>query len=290
MKRNLDIEVLRTFVAISEVGSFQGAARIVGRSQAAVTMQIKKLEELVGKTLFMRERPMVRTTRDGDALLQFARRLLRLQDKAFSAMIERETAKSIRFGIPDDFTAGILPKILTQLTSDHPLIEISIVCGTTPELESLISNGELDVALVSRRKGDFVGRFLKDEPIVWAAAKNHLLHHKKVIPLGVFQEDCLIRQNAISVLSKAGLNYRVCFSSPNLAALTAVATSGLAIAAMPISSVPQHLVVLGAADGMPEIPSIELSIILAANDRDVIQDDFIQSVFSIVWNSERIVA
>lgn len=263
----IDPELLRTFVTIAETGSFQRAAKRVHRTQSAVSMQINRLEQMIGHPLFVRERPAVSLTPKGVELLGYAQRILALQDEAWVVLSDPKPAGRVCFGIPDDYAVGILPQILEQFAAHHPQIEVEVRCETTPRLVELIDMGEIDLALVSRTPGGRAGQFVKREPLVWAASPRHATHLKDPLPLAVFQEECFARQYAISALTQAGRQTRIAFSSPNLAALLAVTNSGLAIAAMPRSSVPNTLRILGVRDGFPKLPDIDLDLIHSPNQR-----------------------
>jgi len=261
----IDPELLRTFVTIAETGSFQRAAKRVHRTQSAVSMQISRLEEMIGHSLFVRERPAVSLTAKGVELLSYAQRILALQDEAWVALADSKPAGMVRFGIPDDYAVGILPQILEQFAAHQPQIEVEVHCETTPRLIELVDAGKIDLALISRIPGRPAGQFVKREPLVWATSARHATHLKDPVPLAVFQEECFARQYAINTLSQAGRQTRIAFSSPNLAALLAVTTSGLAVAAMPRSSVPKNLKILGPRDGYPTLPAIDLDLIFSPN-------------------------
>lgn len=261
MMWQIDPELLKTFVTIVDTGSFQRAAKRVNRTQSAVSMQINRLEKMVGYPLFVRERPTVRLTPKGELLLGYARRILELQDEAWMALSEPQPSGFVRFGIPDDYAVGLLPQILEQFAARHPQIEVEVVCATTPQLIDLVDAGSIDLALISRIPNKPIGQFVKRETLVWATSAHHATHLKNPLPLAVFQPDCFARQYAIQALSKIGWNHRIAFSSPNLAALLAVTNAGLAVAAMPRSSVTPNLRILGTRDGFPDLPYLELEII-----------------------------
>ncbi len=263
----IDPELLRTFVTIAETGSFQRAAKRVHRTQSAVSMQINRLEEMIGHPVFVRERPAVSLTPKGVELLSYAHRILALQDEAWGVLSDTKPTGEVRFGIPDDYAAGILPQILEQFAENQPQIVVEVQCETTPRLIEMVDMGEVDLALISRIPGRPAGQFVKRERLVWATSPRHATHLKNPVPLAVFQEECFARQYAINALLQAGRQTRIAFSSPHLAALLSVAHSGLAIAAMPRSSVPKTLRILGVRDGFPELPDIDLDLIHSPNQR-----------------------
>ncbi len=261
MNRQISPELLKSFLTIADEGSFQRAANRIGRTQSAVSMQIKRLEDMLGHKLFTRERPNVRLTPKGETLLSYARRFLELQDEVWDVLAEPKAEGTVRFGIPDDYASGLLPRILEGFAQSEPQIEVAVHCATTVQLMEMIDAGDLDLALISRRDGSSLGQLIKEEQLVWASSPKHAVHLKDPIPLAVFQEDCMIRQSATDNLMNTGRRHRIAYSSPNLAALLAVTNSGLAIAALPLSSVPQTLRILSEKDGFPKLPSVEIALI-----------------------------
>lgn len=261
MTQQLDPDLLQTFLTIADTGSFQRAAKHVNRTQSAVSMQIQRLEKLIGYALFLRERPTVRLTAKGEALVGYARRILQLQDEAWIVLSEPEPLGVVRFGIPDDYAGGILPRILEQFASHYPQIQVEVRCDTSPHLIEFMDVGMLDLALISRPPNVSIGRFIQREPRVWAVSAQHATHLKDPVPLAAFQEDCFARQQAIQALTQMGKTHRIAYSSPNLAALLAVTQAGLAIAAMPRSSLTPNLRILGTDEGFPELPDVELALI-----------------------------
>ncbi|WP_300013621.1 LysR substrate-binding domain-containing protein [uncultured Roseobacter sp.] len=284
MKQTLDPDLLRTFVTITEGGSFRDAASKIGRSQSATSMQIQKLEQILGESLFTRERPAVRLTKKGEALLIYARRILQLQDEAVSNLVGTAPNDTLHFGIPDDYARGLLPTILTRFAQEHPLIEVTITCAPSATLEKMVEENTLEAAIVSRSAKAETSRFLKKEAVVWVASPNHAVGRRAVVPLAVFQADCMIRRNAIAALAAEGRDFRVAFSSPNLAALIAVVDSGLAIAAMPLSSVPPELTVLKEREGFPPLPSIDLFLTRGRIDEQPAVDAFADCLGEIEWS------
>jgi DNA-binding transcriptional LysR family regulator len=261
--RRLEPDLLRTFVTIVDEGGFSRAAERVGRTQSAVSMQMHRLEETVGHPLFHRGRPHARLTPKGEALLAYARRLLSLQDEAIAALCQAPPEGAVRFGIPDDYATGLLPQILGRFGAAYARIELELRCETSPRLVELLSEGALDLAVITRGPGRPAGRFLRHEPLVWATSARRPLTGRDPLPVAVFQPECVIRQHATHVLTAAGRPHRIAYSSPNLAALVAVVETGLAVAALPASSVPDTLKVLRERDGMPALPSLELGLIRA---------------------------
>jgi DNA-binding transcriptional LysR family regulator len=190
--------------------------------------------------------------------------------RAASALSKPPIAGNIRFGTPDDYALRILPRILGHFALEYPQIEVAVRCETSTRLIAMIEDGSLDLALITRAPGRPAGELIRREPVVWACSARHQTHERDPVPLALFQEDCAMRELAIAALVEAGRKHRLAYSSPNLAALLAVTAAGLAIAALPRSSVPETLRILGPRDGFPDLPEIELAIVKSAGgDRSV---------------------
>ncbi|MEH6445509.1 MAG: LysR substrate-binding domain-containing protein [Oceanospirillaceae bacterium] len=272
MNRFINPDLLQTFIAIAEEGSFQRAALRVNRTQSTVSMQIQRLEQLLGNRLFTRQRPHTVLTYQGEVVLGYARRIMELQHEVWEALAEPKAVGVVRFGIPDDYASGILPHILERFAQIEPQIEVSVHCATSVQLSNMIIDGDLDLAVISRRSDGPKGDFFKQESLVWVSSLQHATHSSKIIPLAVFQEDCVIRQAATRALKEIGQQYRIAYSSPNLAALHAVTSAGLAIAVMPKSSVPSSLRILDKRDGFPELPKLELGLIRSVKNSSAAQE------------------
>ncbi len=145
----LQIDLLRTFLAIIDTGGFTRAAEVVHRSQSAISLQIKRLEEAVGQTLFLRSGPSFALTSKGETLVPYARRMLRLHDETMAAMTTPEVVGSVRLGIIDDYAARFLPDILTTFAKTYPSVQVSVRCEPSEMLLSLLTRGGLDLALLT---------------------------------------------------------------------------------------------------------------------------------------------
>jgi DNA-binding transcriptional LysR family regulator len=151
MNTPLDLVLLKSFVAVVEAGSFSHAAERIGRSQSAMSMQIQRLEEAVGKPLLIRTPRSVTTNPAGETLLNYARRLLRLSDEAWSSVARPQEVGSVSLGVPDDYAASLLPSVLARFAASHPLVTVDLVCEPSSLLCKSIDERTLDLAIVTRR-------------------------------------------------------------------------------------------------------------------------------------------
>ncbi len=263
MQGNIDTDLLRTFVAIAEAGSFTRAADQVGRTQSAVSMQIKRLEEQVGPSLFVREGRQVALTVDGEALLGYARRILKLNDEALSVLATPAVEGVVRLGAPDEYAMAFLPGILSGFARSYPKVQVELTCTTTLQLRPQLSAGALDLALISGYPDKPGPEVLMREPVVWATSEQAHPHEEEPLPLALFEPGCCFRRWALDALDRVGRRYEVRYSSPSLAGLTAAVTAGLAVTALSQSTLMPGLRQIGEPEGFPALPWNEIQLGIA---------------------------
>lgn len=275
----LDPDQLRTFLAIAETGSFTRAADIVARTQSAVSMQMRRLEERVGKPLFERDGRSSRLTAEGERLLPHARRILKAQAEALKAFDGGEQAGPVRLGVPDDY-AGFLPEILARFACCHPLVEITVECQQSANLIDLVQANVLDIAIIthlpSRERP--IPHILRREPLVWVASERHNVHEECPVPLAVFGVECRWRQVAVEQLARAGREYRIAFSSWNSAAVIAAIDAGLGVSVLPTFLVRPGIRVLSLGEGFPPLPDCEIAVIRAPDSDNRLVDALHQHI------------
>ncbi|WP_137390086.1 LysR substrate-binding domain-containing protein [Rhodoligotrophos defluvii] len=263
MEATLDLDLLKTFIAIVETGSFAGAAEEVGRTQSAVSMQMKRLEDLVGRPLFVRDGRKNMVTRDGEQLLDYARRIIRLSAEALTAISQPELQGIVRLGTPDDYADCLLPEILARFSRTHPLVQVEVECQASGQLTQNTMSGRLDMSIITCQPNSFAGEVLRSEPLVWATSARHDVHHQKVVPLAVSTPNCSWRQMATDALSDWHRPYRIAYASSNSVAISAAVTSGLAVAAIPEFLVRPGMRVLTEADGFPRLGEFQIALVRA---------------------------
>lgn len=256
----LDLLLLRSFVAVIDCGSIQLAAARVGRSQSAVSMQIRRLEEDVGRPLFQREGRNLRPNPAGEDLLLHARRLLRLSDEALASLRRPEAAGVVRLGMPEDYAAHLLAPTLARFAREFPLAEIELTFDSSPALLRLGEAGKLDLALVTREPRQPFA-VLRRERFVWAAARDHGAWLRDPLPVALFEAGDIARRLAVEALQAADRRYRVVSSSHSLLGLIAVAQAGLAVVGLVESCLPPGLFRVGEAEGLPPLPVLDLSLV-----------------------------
>lgn len=287
----LELDVLRTFVAIAETGSFTSAANAVFRTPSAVSMQIKKLEELLGCSVFERDARSVSLTADGELLLDYARRLLALNREAVSKFVMPDISGVVRLGSPDDFGERILPAVLRRFAQTHPSIAVDVVIDQSSNLRKRMANRQLDLTLLTCTDGmdETNVQVIFTEPIVWAGAKGGSAHLRKPLPLSIWEEGCAWRAGALKAMERDGRDYRIAYMSAHATGQRSAILSDLAIAPLPKSFLRDDLVELGVEDGLPEMGNYHIGMIVAPDASAPVQAaaDHIRAAFEILCKSGR---
>ena len=272
MQSFLEPDLLRSFVAIAEMGSFTAAAQRVHRTQSAVSMQIKRLEEQVGRDLFLRDGRSVQLTREGELLLVHARKILLAHQEALTALDPEALDGSVTFGLPDDYAECWLPRILARFAETNPLVHVDVVCNTSVKLRRAVEHGRVDLALVTMGSEDGRGTLVRRDPLVWVTSAKHCVHEKVPVPLAVFDEGCLFRRYAEEGLGRIGRKGRIAYTSISTPGILAAIEAGLAVSVIMRGNVRQGMRILGEADGFPTLPEIGRVMIRAeGTSRPVIE-------------------
>ena len=260
LPKDLHPDWLRAFVAAVDTGSLTAAAKLVYRSQSAVSMQIKKLEEVIGKPLLTRDAKHLSLTPSGADLLVYARRMLELQAEALSLLQGPHITGQIRLGAPDDYALPYLTPVLRQFSTRYPNIEVTLVCEQSTVLIPKIERNELDLAVVTRDHAER-GTLLFQEGLVWVGAEAHEAWRRDPLPIAVHEVGSLPRTYVLAALTAQKRPYRIVYHSPNVAGQHAAAASGMAIAVLTRCSVPAALKILDARQGLPELPDLDVALV-----------------------------
>lgn len=259
---NLEMDLVRAFVTVSEARSFTRAGERLGRSQSAVSLQMRRLEDRLGVQLFSRDPRHVVLTAEGEAFLPQARRLLRVNDEIVADLRGDDLEGEVRLGAPEDFATVHLPEILGQFARAHPRVALSVTCDLTLNLLDRLRDGALDVALVKREPlGPDLGVRVWREPLVWAAADAAVLKQAEPAPLVVAPAPCVYRKRAVAALEARGLSWRAAYTSPSLAGQHAALRAGLGLTVLPRDMIPPDLKVLGEAEGLPPLEDAEIALL-----------------------------
>jgi DNA-binding transcriptional LysR family regulator len=261
---NLDIDLIRAFVAVAEAKNFTRAGARLGRTQSTVSLQIKRLEDQVGAELFVRDPRRVVLTAQGEGLLVQARKLLRMNDDIIGSIFEHALEGEVRFGAPEDFATTHLPSILGDYARAYPHVSLSVTCDLTLRLMDKMQQGELDLALIKREPiGADIGVSVWREHLVWVGAGEDVLHENTPVPLIVAPSPCVYRKRATAALDAVGRAWRIAYTSPSLAGQHAALRAGLGVTALPDEMVPDDLSKFGANHGFPPLADAEIALIRA---------------------------
>jgi DNA-binding transcriptional LysR family regulator len=258
--RYLDLDLLRTFTMIAETRALNRAADRVGRSQAAISMQVKRLEEIVNQPLLKRTGRGVLLTGHGERLLLHAQKILRAHDEALAELSGAGLSGTIRFGCPDDYAVVFLPLLLRDFASQHPQVLVEVYCAPTPRLLERLENHTLDIAMISLPGNTIEEAVIRREPLVWVGAKGGDAAQMEPLQLALSDPDTLDHIAAISVLTHAGRPYRLAYASHSVSGLTAVVRSGQAIAVLTQTAVPDDLQILPGEFGLPQLPDVSITV------------------------------
>jgi DNA-binding transcriptional LysR family regulator len=260
VSQSLDIDLLRSFVAIAETGALGRAATRVGRTQSALSMQMQKLEGIVEQPLLYRTGRGVTLTATGERLLVRAGELLRKHDEALAELRGEQLSGVLRFSCPDDYAAVFLPHLLQGFASLHPRVQLEVMCGPTPRLHELLARHAVDLALVSVA-GDGVGAdVIRREQLVWVAQRGGAAALLDPLPLALGAPDALDHLLPKQALEAAGRAYRLAYASSSFAGLVAMARSGQAVIVLTRTAVPDDLEILTPEQGLPELPSVGITL------------------------------
>lgn len=264
----LDTELLRTFVAIAETGSFRAAAKRVFRTPSAVSMQIKKLEETLGRSLFLREGRQVTMTADGETLLGYGRRMMKLNDEAVARFVVPSVEGCVRLGAPDDFGTRFLPNILARFAAVHAAVDVEVLLEPSAVLLERLDDGGLDLTLITANQGQRPkrdGEIMFAEALVWAGLRGGIAWEHEPLPLALATHGCPWRQAAMNALDRAGKSYRIAYGSPHCAGQQAAMLADLAIAPFPASLIEPPFRRLGASEGLPSLPNYQILLVKRAD-------------------------
>ncbi len=284
MSAPLDLDQLQTFVAIADMGSFTRAADAVFKTQSAVSMQMRRLEERIGKPLFERDGRSNRLTEDGERLLPYARRMLQLNGETVAAFDDAQLEGHVRIGTPDDYADRFLPEIMARFARSNPRVELSVVCEPTINLDDLIRRGALDIALVTQGDDKRRSEVVRSEPLLWVTSANHAVHEEAVLPLAVGRPTCIWRQSAIDVLEAARRDYRIIITSWSATVLAAAVLSGLAISVLPECALRPGMRVLGEAEGFARLPAFGIGIRRGHTKQNAVVDALAQHIIESLDN------
>ncbi|WP_111493609.1 MULTISPECIES: LysR family transcriptional regulator [Marinobacter] len=282
----MDTQLLRTFVAVAESQGFSAAAKVLHRTQSAVSLQIKRLEDQMGETLLQRTRRSVALTPAGSRLLPYARHMLKLEDEARQEMGADRQGELIRLGITEEQAMAYLPEFLDQFARQYPTVRLELTCGVSSRLVDLFQEGLLDVVLAIRHSPTRTGQFIATEPLVWTLARGKTLDDWDVLPLALNPEGCIFRAHAVAALGRAGFRWNVRYTSYSPTGVNLPVQSGLAMTIKTPRSVPEGCVVAPESAALPDLGLVEVEIHRSPAHSSEAYEAFCDTLTSVVHQAE----
>lgn len=262
MARDIDISLLRAFIAVVDTGSVTGGARLLNRTQAAVSQQIKRLEELFGVELFAREHKRIALAAEGERLLAQAEKLVALNDETWGIMTTPSFRGEVRLGVPMDIVAHYTPPILRRFNNAWPHVRVSLQAGNSQELLEDLDAGNIDLTLTTDVEPQRDCETLRRDRLVWVGDCDSNAQQQRPLPLSIGGKSCRFRPVVIDALRKAGIDWRIVLQVTNQEAVNATVAAGLAVAAMLRDNVPEGLAVIDQDSGLPLLPEFGINLYL----------------------------
>jgi DNA-binding transcriptional LysR family regulator len=262
----LDSDLLRTFIAIADTGSFTKGADRIFRSQSAASLQIKRLEEILGQPVFERRARGIVLTPTGEKLQPVAKRTINTLDATLGELRAHALTGLLRIGIPDEYGKTILPEVIATFARDHPDVEIEVHCSFSASFPKALAEHEIDLAVYTSQLPIAKGMtLLQREKTHWVCSKNHLVHEQEPVPVALFDRTCWWRDQAIEALEKSARPYKVVYTSESVTGVMAAISSGVAVGLLSESTVGDDLTTLSPAHGFPKMPRCALVLDCADN-------------------------
>lgn len=272
---DLDLDLLRGFVAVAERGGFTAAGIALGLTQSAISLKIKRLEELVGRRLLERSSRSVALTRDGETLLAYARRILALNDEAVRRMVAPAVAGRLRLGVADHFVPRNLAPLLARFARTYPEVRLEVEVGRSHDLRAAQEEGALDLVLGKRRDGETAGRPIFTETVIWVAAPGWSPVPGQALPLAMLPPGCMFRDRALAALARAGMAFEVVYVSASLLGVAAAAQAGFALTVMGRSGLPTGLEEIA---GLPALGTAEMCVFGDAGGQSALAEPLVRFI------------
>lgn len=267
MPRNLDLTALRSFVTVADVGGVTRAASYLNLTQSAVSMQLKRLEESLGQSLFLRAARKLALSPEGEQLLSYGRRMLALNDEALSRFSSTACEGEIRLGVPHDVVYPAIPGILKRMAQCYPRVKINLVSSFTILMKQDFTRGEFDVILTTEQAPDPGAEVLSARPLVWVGAPDGTAWQRRPLRLG-FKDTCIFRPRAQAALDAAGIPWEMATGGESEQAVEATVAADLAVSVRMAGSIPEGTEVLGGDNQLPPVGDMKLGLYRANRRKD----------------------
>lgn len=268
---NLDIDLLRSFAAVADTGSFTAAGELVARSQSAISIQIKRLEETVGQKVFERTSRSLALTLSGETLLGYARRILELNDESIRRITEPPVTGEIRLGITEYFVPTELPRILSRFAAAYPGVQLEVRMGLSRDLRTEMASGDLDAVIVRLAPRERA-KAIWSEAQVWVAREDFELARGDAVPLALLPAPCVLREHALESMKRLKRPWKVSFTGSSMVSVQAAVSAGLGVSIIPRSSLLPGMKVLSRSRDYPHPGRLDVGVLPGAGARKDIVD------------------
>ena len=275
---NLDLDLLRTFVAVADLNTFAAAASAVCRTQSAVSQQMQRLEQIVDRELFARHGRNKLLTEHGIQLLGYARKILRFNDEACASLQYSNDQEKLIIGATEDTSESLLPFVLNRITALYPSLDVEIRVNRTDAILALLAQQEIDIALTTQGDPRFDQQILRTSPTLWFCAADFAITAGEAIPLVIQNEGELFRELAINALDAHQVPWRFAYVANSKAAINVAVKAGLGATARPAEMLNPELRVLGAAEGLPTLPDTQYLLCRQPQGEKA----FVRSLFNVL--------
>ncbi len=260
MPRDIDISLIRTFLAVVDSGGMTPAAQALSLTQGAVSQKIARLEALFGTQLFNRVNKTLRLTAEGERLMARAHRLIALNDETWQFMTRPAFTGEVRLGVPLDIIRPMMPTIMRRFNREHPKIQLTLVSDMTETLLDALKNGDIDLTLTTESQAGTEDALLLSDTLVWMGAQNGQACYETPLPVSLGSEFCAFRTPALKALNKAGIDWLAVCSVGNLESILATVEADMAVAPYLACLVPEHLKTIDPAVGLPPLPAHHINL------------------------------
>lgn len=267
MPRNLDLAAVRSFVTVADVGGVTRAANYLNLTQSAVSMQIKRLEESLGLTLFLRAARKLALSPEGEQLLSYGRRMLALNDEVLARFSNTACCGPIRLGVPHDVVYPAIPGILRRMAQAYPMVQINLVSSFTVLMKEEFARGDFDLVLTTEEHPDPGAEVLSARPLVWIGAPGGNAWQRRPLRLG-FKDSCIFRPTAQAALDAAGIPWEMATGGESEQAVEATVAADLAVSARMAGSIPEGVEPISGDNQLPPLGEMKLALYRAGRRND----------------------
>ncbi|WP_369310013.1 LysR substrate-binding domain-containing protein [Providencia rettgeri] len=268
----LNLVLLNTFITVAETGNFTVASQHLNSTQSTLSQQIQRLETLVGQSLFIRGHRILTLTETGEILLSYAKKILALNDTFFMKITGSAVIQTLRLGFPEDLASGQVTPTLAAFMQGNPNVRLEVTSGLSRQLHQRYQHGELDLIIVKQKKGEFKSDYCWPEPLCWLTSNQHQPLNSDSVPLIVFPENGLYRNDMFKLLDNAQRPWHITYTCSSLAGIQSAITDGLGVSLLPLrAKLPQHRI-LTEEDGFPAAQEMEIAMHFHRNVSDTLTD------------------